>query len=294
MYQPYHTRNLAEWPPELIIMIFENLPNFECLLSIRQTCQYFNGCFQTHASSIASAVFSNICHSFEVRDRSLLRPQVQWKHSSPLIWQLIFATNQCWIQRDVALKIFRHGWTLMANEGFEELLHPIGKRLAASLRLQGYQEEATTLFEEMGNGLQAFRSSRIWTDLNLQHEYLASSLLEEENYSDTIDSIPGIQWALQQSLVALVTPKKSILLDVKIHLPQGLYIGKEFAMIRVSKPPRPRRMIHGLSKIVHILKERPEKIYSLLDLEFILNKQPGLFPQGVLEAIQRLREETLL
>jgi hypothetical protein len=273
MDQPCHTRGMVDLPPELIVTIFENLPDFQSLASTRQTCHYLYQCFGVRDKSITYAIFSNVCHSFKGHDRNVLRLRVRRKLLSRIIWQVIFTIHQRWIPRDSALKIFRHGWDLIANEGLEELLVPIGMELALSLKCQGRQEDAIALLKDIEHGMPAFRSSRKYycflpgTLLPLR---VLLSQLKGESFVNMIDLPIDIQLALQQIPIALLTSKGTLFFDAKIHLPQGMHLGKEFALIRIRKIPRPRR------------------IYSLSELEHILSEQPGPLPQAVLRTIKRL------
>lgn len=137
-------------PFEILMMVFENLSDFEALLATILTCKWSMRFFQDdqNTEKIVFSVFSNIlCTASRYNHEGNTE-----KGSSLIIRQMNFAAQKVLIPRQHVLSIFGECWQFLERRYLEELLIPIGRRLALSLVSKGYKSQAVGFLETIESG----------------------------------------------------------------------------------------------------------------------------------------------
>ena len=139
-------------PCEIITMIFENLSDFEALLATILTCKWSMRFFQDdqNTGKIFSSVFSNILGTASRYNR--VSEENTEKGSSLIIRQMNFAAQKVLIPRQHVLHIFGECWQFLGRRHLEELLIPIGVRLALSLVSKDCKSKAVEFLETIESG----------------------------------------------------------------------------------------------------------------------------------------------
>jgi hypothetical protein len=126
--------HLSELPLELVVIILQNLPDFDSLFATIRTCRRLYACFEGNASCIITLICSNIHQRAIQLDHLDYQAKPFPNRGSCLIFQqLSFAIKKKYIPRDLVRQIFKNAWTFLHDKGLEEILIPLGRKLASSL-----------------------------------------------------------------------------------------------------------------------------------------------------------------
>jgi hypothetical protein len=138
--------HLSELPLELVVIILKNLLDFDSLFATIRTCRRLYACFEGNASCIITSIFSNIHqHAIHLDYQDYLAKPFPNRGSCLIFQQLSFAIKNNYIQRDFVRQLFKNAWTFLHDKGLEEILIPLGRKLASSLLRNDRQQDAIDL-----------------------------------------------------------------------------------------------------------------------------------------------------
>lgn len=186
------------------------------------------------------------------------------------------------VQRDFVRQMFKNAWTFLHDKGLEEILIPLGRKLASSWLRNNRQQDAVDLLLQILHRKPPFkltttnlpgqtaddyvRSAPIFAPI----DYLISkigpvdSTLPEEIVSKEIERRIYLKYERLHLLpVVLITDDGMLFFKSSIHLPEGIYSGSGITLVRLTNPPwrvRGRQELrdliprHRFARLVNILK----------------------------------------
>jgi F-box domain len=270
---------LSELPPELVVIILKNLPDFDSLFATIQTCWRLYGCFQKNALSIITSISSNVHQRAIQLDRQDYQVKPFPNRGSCLIFrQLNFAIEHNYIHRDFVLQMFKNAWTFLHDKRLEEILIPLGRKLAWSLSRDNRQKDAMDLALQILRGKPPFKLSGkpprqtandyMWSaPIFAPLDYLifrigpVDSTLPQEIVSKEIERQIHLKYERLHLLpVVLITDDGMLFFKSSIYLPRGIYSESGITLVRLTNPPR---RVRGLREV----KQPRDRYRRLLQLE---------------------------
>jgi hypothetical protein len=178
-------------------------------------------------------------------------------------------------------QIFKNAWTFLHDKGLEEILIPLGRKLASSLLRNDCQQDAIELLLQILRRKPPFKLSTtnfpeqtadgyVWSaPIFAPIDYLifrispVDSTLPQEIISQEFERRIYLKYERLQLLpVVLITADGMLFFKSRIHLPEGIYSGSDITVVRLTNPPwrvRGRQELrdliprHRFARLVHIL-----------------------------------------
>ncbi|KUL81724.1 hypothetical protein ZTR_09473 [Talaromyces verruculosus] len=253
----------------------ESLPDFDSLLSSIEYCQRLYRYFQDNNETILRSVASNIHRRAIQYDSERQVEPFLWRGSSLIFHQLMSAIENASIPRVLILDIFKNAWLYLFSKGLEELLIPIGMRLALSFELDDCHQDAIALLTQIQNRqppfdlsiskpqLKGFSRHKRYVEVPPTFAPLEALIAQLQNVDHSV-ALSRLK-DLQELPIAFITGNGIIFFTSNIGLQGGIHNGDGFTLVRLSNPPR------------------PGKIYNDSDLERMLGSD------GVRSGLQFLR-----
>lgn len=283
--------HLSELPLELVVIILQNLPDFDSLFTAIRTCRRLYACFEGNASCIITSISSNIHQRATQLDHQDYQAKPFPNRGSCLIFrQLNFAIENNYIHRDFVLQMFKKAWTFLHDKRLEEILIPLGRKLASSLLRNNRQQDAVDLLLQILRRNPPFKLSTTNLPRQTPDDYVRSApIFAPIDY--LIFKIGPVDSTLPQEMVSketerriyqkyerltvfpvvLITDDRMLFFTSWIFLPQGIYSESGITLVRMAYPPR--RVRDELRDQREVIQ--PRHYRRLLQLEKIL---PDLDP----------------
>lgn len=207
-----------------------------------------------------------------------------------IFWQLNFAIENNYIHRDFVLQMFKNAWTFLHDKRLEEILIPLGRKLASFLLRNNRQQGVLDLLLQILCRNPLFKLSTTNLPGQTPDDYVRSALIfapidylifkigpidstlpQEIVSKETERRIYEKYERLTVFLVILVIDGGMLFFKSWIFLPQGIYSESGITLVRMAYPPRRvRDKLRDQREVI-----QPRHYRRLLQLEKIL---PDLDP----------------
>ncbi|RSL64882.1 hypothetical protein CEP53_003866 [Fusarium sp. AF-6] len=126
---------LLDLPVEVILLVFEHLPDLKSLSSIAETCRAMHNVFRRHSEVVITRILSKTCGGV-------------WSSPNPyadvcqITADLEFAVHRQLLPQPHVEDAFAVAWRLFATMELEEILYPVARELAWGYYLDGRTQDA--------------------------------------------------------------------------------------------------------------------------------------------------------